>query len=87
MRDKGNIEEMEMISVLLRVGHPGGPLILIPQMCSTDSLDALVLSITFTIPSNFRCNMSHLQAPHVTHNNNNAHDIGHFFIVKYGIAK
>ena len=79
MRDKGNIEETELIAVLLRVGCLGGWLILIPQMCSTNSLDASVLSTTFTIPSNFICNMSHLQASPGTHNNNNAHDIGHFF--------
>ena len=74
-------------ATLLRVGHLGGHLILIPQMCSTNSLDTSVLSTTFTMPSNFRCNMSHLRASCVTHSNNNAHIIGHFFIVKYGIAR
>ena len=54
MRDKGNIEETGLIPVLLRVGCLGRHLILIPQMCNTDSLDASVLSkyATFTNDNN-----------------------------------
>ena len=41
---QGKYKETGLIPVILRVGHLGGHLILIPQMCSTDSLDASVLS-------------------------------------------